>query len=75
MEKKWTLLDGATGSNLMRMGMPSGVCVEEWILSHPDCLVRLQEEYKAAGSRILYAPTFGASPKALQKYQLSDKAE
>ena len=26
------VLDGATGSNLQRRGMPAGVCPEEWIL-------------------------------------------
>ena len=25
------LLDGATGSNLQKMGMPRGCCTEEWI--------------------------------------------
>ena len=27
----FTLLDGATGSNLMKAGMPAGVCPEKWI--------------------------------------------
>ena len=27
------LLDGATGSNLMKAGMPRGCCTEEWILA------------------------------------------
>ncbi len=27
------LLDGATGSNLMKAGMPRGVCTESWCLS------------------------------------------
>ena len=26
------ILDGATGSNLQKRGMPTGVCPEEWIL-------------------------------------------
>ena len=25
------LLDGATGSNLQKVGMPRGCCTEEWI--------------------------------------------
>ena len=29
-------LDGATGSNLRRMGMPNSACTEEWVLAHPD---------------------------------------
>lgn len=55
------LLDGATGTELQRRGMPMGVCTESWILEHPDILVELQREYVAAGSNVLTAPTFGAS--------------
>ena len=29
-------LDGATGTNLQKAGMPTGVCPEAWILEHPD---------------------------------------
>lgn len=69
------LLDGATGSNLMKAGMPRGGCTESWVLEHPQALIRLQEAYAAAGSRILYAPTFQAQPIALEKVGLADKTE
>ena len=69
------LLDGATGSNLMKAGMPRGGCTESWILEHPDALVALQQSYAAAGSQIIYAPTFQAQPIALDKVDLSDKTE
>lgn len=32
------ILDGATGSNLMKAGMPKGVCTEKWVLEHPDTI-------------------------------------
>lgn len=66
------LLDGATGSNLMKAGMPRGVCAEEWILAHPDRLLALQSAYAAAGSRIIYAPTFGANRCNLTRYDLQE---
>ncbi len=69
------LLDGATGSNLQAMGMPRGCCSEEWILANPNALVRLQRQYVAAGSQILYAPTFQAQPIALEKVGLAEKTE
>lgn len=69
------LLDGATGSNLMKAGMPKGCCAEEWILNHPQPLVALQRSYAAAGSQILYAPTFQAQPLALQKAGLERQTE
>lgn len=64
------LLDGATGSNLMHAGMPRGVCAEAWVLEHPQTLLTLQRAYAAAGSRIIYAPTFGANRKNLERHGL-----
>ena len=55
------LLDGATGSNLMRAGMPRGICTEVWVTEHPEPLLALQRDYIAAGSQIIYAPTFCAN--------------
>ncbi|MBQ6840457.1 MAG: homocysteine S-methyltransferase family protein [Oscillospiraceae bacterium] len=69
------LLDGATGSNLQKMGMPRGCCSEEWILANPEKLVALQRQYVQAGSRILYAPTFQAQPIALEKVGLDKQTE
>ena len=60
-------LDGATGSNLRKAGMPKDVCTEQWVLANPEVLVALQRAYAAAGSQILYAPTFQAQPIALEK--------
>ena len=69
------LLDGATGSNLQKAGMPRGCCTEEWILANPDKLIALQRQYAAAGSNILYAPTFQAQPIALDRVGLAKQAE
>ncbi len=69
------LLDGATGSNLMKAGMPRGSCTEAWVLEHPDALLTLQRAYVEAGSQILYAPTFQAQPIALERAGLADRTE
>ena len=69
------LLDGATGSNLMKAGMPRGCCTEEWVLAHPEALVALQRRYARAGSKILYAPTFQAQPIALARVGLDRQTE
>ena len=69
------LLDGATGSNLMKAGMPRGVCAEQWNLEHPQIIQRLQRGYAAAGSQIVYAPTFTASAPYLAQYGLEDRLE
>ncbi|MDO4623494.1 MAG: homocysteine S-methyltransferase family protein [Eubacteriales bacterium] len=69
------ILDGATGSNLMMMGMPKNVCTEAWLLDHPELVIELQKQYKEAGSRFIYAPTFSANRISLEKHGLSDKVE
>ena len=68
-------LDGATGSNLMKAGMPRGVATELWVLHNPEVLQALQRAYFAAGSEVLYAPTFQAQPLPLSRHGLEDKTE
>lgn len=63
-------LDGATGSNLVKAGIPSGVCPEQWILEHREVMLQLQKEYVQAGTNILYAPTFTANRVKLAEYHL-----
>ena len=67
------LLDGATGSNLMKAGMPKGVCAESWILEHPEALISLQKAYAEAGSQIVYAPTFTANRFYLSQHGLGEQ--
>ncbi len=69
------LLDGATGTNLQKAGMPVGVCPEQWILENSEVLVNLQKQYVEAGTDILFAPTFTASRIKLKEYGLEDHLE
>ena len=69
------ILDGATGSNLQKAGMPKGCCTEDWVLNNPQPLMDLQRRYAEAGSDIIYAPTFQAQPIALERVGLADKCE
>ena len=64
------VLDGATGTNLMKVGMPLGVCPEKWILEHPKKLMDLQTSFIEAGSNIVYAPTFTCNRIKLAEYHL-----
>lgn len=72
---KVLVLDGATGSNLLKRGMPQGACPELWITEHPQVLMELQREYVEAGSNIVYAPTFGGNRIKLQEYGLAERME
>ena len=67
------LLDGATGSNLMASGMPRGICTETWVIEHKEIFQELQRSYIAAGSQVIYAPTFGGNRINLAKHGLTDR--
>ncbi|MCI8430336.1 MAG: homocysteine S-methyltransferase family protein [Lachnospiraceae bacterium] len=74
-DKGTVLLDGGTGSCLRSMGMPAGVCTEQWVYEHPDAIKKLQTEYASAGSQIIYAPTFGANRISLENMGLKGRTE
>lgn len=62
------ILDGATGTELTKRGMPQGACTERYVLEHPDVITALQQEYIAAGSDAVLAPTFGANRSTLERH-------
>ena len=69
------ILDGATGTNLQKMGMPMGVCPEQWILDNREAVLALERAYVDAGSQIIYAPTFTASRIKLAEYHLEGRVD
>ena len=75
VKKDPVLLDGATGTNLQKAGMPVGVCPEQWILENSEVLIDLQKRYVEAGTDILFAPTFTASRIKLKEFGLEDHLE
>lgn len=75
LKQKILILDGATGTNLQKAGMPTGVCPEVWILEHPEILVNLQVDYINAGSNIVYAPTFSGNRIKLEEYGWENELE
>ena len=75
VKNRFLLLDGATGTNLQKAGMPTGVCPEQWILEHKEVILELQKNYVEAGTDILYAPTFSGNRIKLEEYGLADRLE
>ncbi len=55
------ILDGATGTELFKRGLPAGVAPEQWVMDNPESIRGLHREYYAAGSDIVLACTFGAN--------------
>ncbi len=73
VEKKIVILDGATGSNLQKSGMPVGVCPEQWIIENWQIMKQLQIDYIKAGTDILYAPTFTCNRVKLEEYGIQNQ--
>ncbi len=57
-----TLLDGGMGTMLQQAGLPLGVLPESWNITHPEAVTGIHRRYVEAGSRVIYANTFGANP-------------
>ena len=72
LESRIVFIDGATGTELQKKGMPAGVCPEKWIIDNPHAIQQLQRDYYNAGSDIVLAPTFTASRIKLSEYGLED---
>lgn len=70
------VLDGATGTELAKRGMPVNACTERFVLENPEVIQKLQGEYIAAGSDGVLAPTFGANRPTLERHGFaSDEVE
>ena len=68
LKKKIVILDGATGTQLQKYGMPGGVSPEIWCLDNPKALFTVHSDYKKAGADIIYTSTFGANRSKLAQY-------
>lgn len=69
----YTLLDGATATNLFPNEKEFNFCIEEYILANPQKLIDLQTEFVNAGSEIILAPTFSANRQLLSRFNLGDQ--
>ena len=69
------ILDGATGTELQKRGYTGEECAESWILKHPEAILEIQRAYVAAGSRVIYAPTFGANRVKLEQHGVFGQVE
>lgn len=72
LKKKNIILDGATGTELQKMGMPAGVCPEIWCLENPGMIKEIHSSYRKAGSELIYSCTFGANRFKLSQYGITE---
>lgn len=82
LSKRILVLDGAMGTMLQSKNLTAedfgGAdyegCNENLILTRPDVLQSIHEEYLQAGADIVETNTFGSTPLVLAEYNLSHKA-
>ena len=53
--------DGATGTNLQKMGLKPGIAPEDLVIDNPDLLAQLANRFVQAGSDIILTCTFGGT--------------
>ncbi len=69
------ITDGATGTNLQRMGLPVGAAGEMWVLDNPDAIQALNRAFIEAGADIVLTCTFGGTRARLAASGLADQFE
>lgn len=67
------ILDGATGTELQKCGYKGDVSAEQWVLENPESIVGIQRRYVAAGSNVLYSPSFGANRRKLEEHGIFNR--
>jgi 5-methyltetrahydrofolate--homocysteine methyltransferase len=66
--------DGATGSNLQKMGLRPGQAPEDLIIDNPDILLKLESSFVEAGSDIILTCTFGGTRMRMKDSKYQDRA-
>ncbi len=58
---KTLVADGATGTNLHKMGLQPGIVPEDLVLDKPELILELETAFATAGSDIILTCTFGGT--------------
>ncbi|MDC7126285.1 MAG: homocysteine S-methyltransferase family protein [Spirochaetales bacterium] len=75
LENRILILDGATGTEMQKRGIPTGVSPELWSIDNLEVSSEIYRSYAEAGSDVLYTCTFGGTPWKLEEFGASDKTE
>jgi len=67
--------DGAWGTELQKMGLPSGGCAEEWNVSHPEQVKQLVRNYCEAGADMVLTNSFGGTKFRLMRHGHGDRVK
>ncbi len=61
LEERIVFLDGATGTEFMKRGMPSGISTDAWAAENIDVTAAIHRDYVKAGADLVLAATFGGT--------------
>jgi 5-methyltetrahydrofolate--homocysteine methyltransferase len=67
------VLDGAIGTQFIRMGLQVSDCPQRWNIDHRDEVRALHQSYVSAGSDIILTNTFGANGLRLALFDLEQE--
>jgi 5-methyltetrahydrofolate--homocysteine methyltransferase len=73
-ERDYLLADGATGTNLMTMGLAPGQAGDLWNLDAPEKVTRLHESFLEVGADIILTNTFGSNHYRLRLHDAEGRA-
>ncbi len=65
--------DGATGSNLQKMGLKPGRPPEDLIIDSPDTILKLASSFVEAGADIILTCTFGGTRMRMKDSKYQDR--
>src|SRR4030042_42349 len=66
--------DGATGTNLQKMGIQPGTPPEDLVMDDPDTILKLETAFVEAGSDIILTCTFGGTRLRMKESKYADRA-
>jgi 5-methyltetrahydrofolate--homocysteine methyltransferase len=66
--------DGATGSNLQKMGLKPGRPPEDLIIDNPDTILKLASSFVEAGADLILTCTFGGTRMRMKDSKYQDRA-
>lgn len=73
--QKVLVADGATGTNLQKMGLKPGTPPEELVFDHPQLILDLEKAFVRAGSDILLTCTFGGTRFRLKESRYANQVK
>jgi 5-methyltetrahydrofolate--homocysteine methyltransferase len=73
LQDRILIADGATGTQLLKVGLKAGVAPESWNLDNTEAIINLHRSYLDAGADIVLTNTFGGSRLRLERHQLQDR--